>query len=331
MSLYGGAFYRNVADHLAVDGEVPDLGLVEAGLLLLADESTWGPVQAGHALQREHGAAVELLDPDELHARFPELRVEGIAGASFGTRNEGWIDPMSLLNAFRRKARSLGVEYAKDEVVSLAQTGGRITGVGLGDGGTVEAGVVVNAAGLQAAALAAMAGIELPVRPYQIDTFVFDCARDVHHPALTVDISGLLIRPEGSGFIASVPPGPANDPWTFDLEVDYQDFEARVWPALAARFPAFEAVKMRSAWAGAFEYNTFDQNAIIGPHPEVEGLLFANGFSGHGLQHSPATGRAIAELVVHGHYQTLDLGCFAFDRILDNRPVVEAYAFGSSA
>ena len=329
MSLYGGDFYHHVADHLAVDGDVPDLGLVEAGLLLLADEANWATVKVSHALQCEHGAAVELLTPDELLERFPELSVDGVVGASFGYRNEGWIDPMSLLNAFRRKARALGSQYVVDEVVSLSRHGRRITGVELRDGGIVEAGVVVNAAGIQAAAVAAMAGIDLPVVPYQMDTFVFDCARAVDHRTLTVDPSGLILRPEGRGFITSLPPGPEGDPWTFDLEVDYEDFEARVWPLLAARIPAFESVKMRSAWAGAFEYNTFDRNAILGPHPEVDGLLFANGFSGHGLQHSPATGRAITELIAHREYRSLDLRCFGFERIIENRPMVEVYAFGS--
>ena len=105
--------------------------------------------------------------------------------------------------------------------------------------------------------------------------------------------------------------------------MDHSLWEAHIWPILAARIPQFDAIKIQSEWAGHYAYNCFDQNAIIGPHTVVENFFFINGFSGHGLQQSPAMGRAIAEIMVHGAYQTLDLTDFGFDRFAANRPILE--------
>src|SRR5262249_20683039 len=107
------------------------------------------------------------------------------------------------------------------------------------------------------------------------------------------------------------------------LEPEQWQFDEIVWPALAARIPAFEAIKQVSAWAGYYEYNTVDQNGIVGRHPALENLYLANGFSGHGIQQSPATGRAVAELIAHGRYVTLDLTPLGVERLLRNEPLRE--------
>jgi glycine/D-amino acid oxidase-like deaminating enzyme len=155
-------------------------------------------------------------------------------------------------------------------------------------------------------------------------TYVFDCRADLGMAPLTIDVTGVAFRPEGRQYLAIVSPPAARDPDTEDLEPEYGLFEETIWPALAARVPAFEAIKLTSAWAGLYDYNSFDQNAIIGPHPELGGLLFCNGFSGHGLQQAPAAGRAVAELIVHGAYRSLDLSALGFDRIPADRPLREA-------
>ena len=325
MSLYGAQFVKSIGEHLSVDGETPDVGFREEGYLYLVPEERLEALHAAQKIQHAHGARLALLGPDELAERFPDLNLEGVAAGSFGLENEGWVDPAALSDAFRRKARALGVEYLNDEVVDLERLGDRVTGVRLAEGGQVAAGLVVNAAGMHAAKVAAMAGIELPVGPHKVYTFVFDCQQAIAHRPLTIDVTGLVFRPEGTGFISIFQEGASEESRCFDFEIDYERFETLMWPILAHRVPAFEAIKMRRAWAGHYDHNFFDHNAILGPHPEVAGILFINGFSGHGLQQSPAAGRALAELITFGAYQSLDLRLFAYDRIPKGEPIPEAY------
>ena len=113
------------------------------------------------------------------------------------------------------------------------------------------------------------------------------------------------------------------DPEIWEIEVDWRWWEEVVWPAIAERIPAFEAVKPTGAWAGPYDYNALDQNAVIGGHPEIANLIFATGFSGHGLQQSPAAGRAVMELVTTGGFQTIDLTRFGIERVLEDRPLKE--------
>ena len=174
-----------------------------------------------------------------------------------------------------------------------------------------------------------MAGIELPVEGRRRSVFVFDVQSDPPPDCpLVIDTSGAWFRPEGGSFIGGIAPPQAEDLADLPLEVDRDQFDRQLWPALAARVPAFDAIRVTNSWAGYYEVNTFDHNAIIGPHPVITNLLFANGFSGHGIQQAPAVGRAIAELIVHGRYLTLDLSIFGFERIAAGRPVVERNVIG---
>jgi FAD-dependent oxidoreductase domain-containing protein 1 len=314
MSLFGAEFFDRIGDFLGIEGEVPDISHVVGGYLFLASEAGMPILESNHRVQRALGAENVLLDAAQLAERFPWLATDDLAGGSLGLRHEGWVDPYSLLQAFRRKARSLGVEYAHDEAVGLERAGGRIVAVRLARRGAVGCGAVVNAGGAHAGAVARLAGVELPVRPRKRFVYVFDCRTRVPCRELVIDPTGVYFRPEGRHFIGGVSPPADRDPDCLDLEVEYELFEETVWPTLAHRVPAFAEIKLMSAWAGLYDYNTIDQNAIIGPHPELANLLFANGFSGHGLQQSPATGRAIAELVIHGRYKTLDLSRFSYER-----------------
>jgi sarcosine oxidase len=323
MSQFGAAFYREASERLAVDGERPDLGFHEAGYLMLASEAGAGQLAANHALQTREGAQIALLSPEDLTRRFPWLNTNGIAAATLGLKDEGWIDPYSLLQAFRRKARALGVTYMPDRVVGLDCQGGRVTAVKTGSGGVFACGHMVNAAGPRAAEVAAMAGIDLPVRPRKRIVYVFDCRTALPDCPLLIDSSGVYVRPESGQYICGVSPPADRDPDSLDLEPDYGLFEDVVWPALAHRVPAFESIKLNRAWAGLYAYNTLDQNAIVGPHSEIGNFLFANGFSGHGLQQSPAIGRAISELIAFGTYRSLDLGRFGFDRIARGEAIRE--------
>lgn len=324
MARYNVEFVRQAKDLLAVDGEGPDLGFREQGYLFLADEKSLPHFQTLQPRQAAQGADVTILDPAGLAARFPWLNLDGIAGGSFGERDEGWIDPYALLMGFRRKARAQGAHYENDTVNSLQRKGARIVGVELAAGGTIDAGTVVLCAGWHAGRLAAGAGIDLPVGPKKRMTYVFECREAIPRMPLTIDVTGLACRPEGSQYLSIQSPPPEQDPDRDDFELEYDGFEDTHWPILAHRIPAFEAIKLSRAWAGHYDYNRFDHNAILGPHPELAGILFCNGFSGHGIQQSPAAGRATAELIVYGRYRSLDLSALNYERIPAGRPIKEA-------
>ena len=196
-----------------------------------------------------------------------------------------------------------------------------MSAVRLADGGRLPCGVVVNAAGPYARDVAAMAGLALPVEARKRCVFVLDCKAELPGCPLVIDPSGTWFRPDGARFLAGCPP--PEDPEDTGLEVDHALFEDIVWPALAARVPAFEAVRVTGSWAGHYEYNTFDQNGILGSVPEAPNLLFANGFSGHGMQQSAGVGRGISELVLHGGYRSLDLSALDAGRIAAQRPLRE--------
>lgn len=324
ISRFGVELIKHLDTWLGVAGEPePEVDFVEGGYLFLATAAGLPILESNHAVQREHGVSVALLTPMELQARFPWLNVDDLAGGSLGLADEGWFDAYALLQAFRRKARSLGVEEVAGEVVEVERDGGRATGVRLADGRRIEADWVVNAAGPRAAGVAAMAGLQLPVSPRKRMVFHFDCRTRIASP-LTIDTSGTYFRPEGPNYIAgSSPHGEQPDPDTFDLDVDRSWFEEVVWPAIAHRVPAFEAIRLLDAWAGHYEVNTLDHNAVIGPHPDLPNFLFANGFSGHGLQQAPAAGRALSEWIATGDYETIDVRPLGYERIAANRPYRE--------
>jgi FAD-dependent oxidoreductase domain-containing protein 1 len=324
ISRFGVELIKHLDTWLGVAGEpAPDVDFVEGGYLFLASEAGLPILESNHAVQREHGVQVALLTPMELHTRFPWLNVDDLAGGSLGLADEGWFDAYALLQAFRRKARSLGAEETAGEVVEIERDGNRASGVRLADGRRITADWVVNAAGPRAAGIAAMAGLRLPVSPRKRMVFHFDCRTNVASP-LTIDTSGVYFRPEGPNYIAgSSPHGEQPDPDTLDLEVDRSWFEQVIWPAIAHRVPAFEAIRLLDAWAGHYEVNTLDHNAVIGPHPDVPNFLFANGFSGHGLQQAPAAGRALSEWIATGHYETIDVRPLGYERIAANQPYRE--------
>ena len=202
--------------------------------------------------------------------------------------------------------------------------GSRIETITLKSGEVISCGKVVNASGPRAVLTARMAGIEIPVEPRKRYTFVFDAEQPLDRDLpLTIDPSGVHMRTDGSYYLAGCAPEE-------DAAVNYDDFvedhtiwEAKVWPIVANRIPQFEAVKLINSWVGHYAYNTFDQNAILGPHTTVENFLFVNGFSGHGFQQSPAMGRGTSEMITYGEYKSLDLTPFHFARIENNQPFIE--------
>jgi FAD-dependent oxidoreductase domain-containing protein 1 len=324
ISAFGASFIKSAAEHLTVAGEAPDLQFHEGGYLFLATGAGLRTLVSNQQLQHQLGAETRLLSPKELTAKFAWLNCADLAGGSFGPRNEGWLDPYSLLQAFRRKARSLGVTYIQDEAAGLNISKDRVTSVVLRSGEAIECGAVVNCGGVNAWRVAGWIGLDLPVRPRKRLVYVFDCREELTGVPLTIDPTGVWVRPEGANFICGVSPDEGNDPDSTDFELDYSLFEEMIWPTLAHRVPAFEAVKLIRAWAGHYDYNTLDQNVIIGAAPHVPNFFMANGFSGHGLQQSPAIGRALSELITFGGYRTLDLRRFGYDRVMKGLAIREA-------
>jgi sarcosine oxidase len=228
------------------------------------------------------------------------------------------------MQAFQQSARASGVTYVTGEVTGILSFGGRVDAVMLADGRLIECGTLVNAAGPRAGELARFAGVDLPVVPRKRNVYAFSCKTAIPDAPLVIDPGGVYFRPDEPNYIGGFSPRNGElDPDTFDLTPDLPAWEERVWPAIANRVPAFEAVKMRRAWAGHYEVNTLDHNAIIGRHPDISNLVFANGFSGHGLQQAPAVGRGLAELIIHGAYRTIDLAPLGYDRVAEKRPLRE--------
>jgi sarcosine oxidase len=324
MSLATLALLRNLESEL---GEGADVGFREQGYLILATLQGRAVLQRNVALQTQEGADIVLLEPPQLSQRFAWLDTAGLAAGAFGQSGEGWIDPPSLMMLLRKAAQGRGVAYLHDEVTGIEVSGGRVRSVGLASGRRIGCKALVNAAGPQAGRVAALAGIALPVEPRKRFVFVLDCREapaGLYEAPLTVDPSGVWFRPEGRGFITGVSPEEDAEPPADELDsIDHGLFEAEIWPVLAARVPAFEAVKVTNAWAGFYDYNTFDQNAVIGAHPELRNFYFANGFSGHGLQQAAAAGRAVAELIVSGAFRSIDLTRLGYERIANNEPLAE--------
>ena len=325
ISQYGVECIKNFRDILGGDPDIPDIPLQSFGYIYLADNEAFADIlRENQALQASLGAGTRLLTPDEIAEQFPFYNLDGIILGSHNPVNEGYFEGSTMFDWWRRKARQNGVEYLTNEVVGIGRDGNRVTGVTLKSGETISAGTIINASGPRAALTAQMAGLDIPVEPRRRHTFIFDCQQPLGQDLpLTIDPSGVHMRTDGQYFLTGGPPreDPAADFDDFELDPDI--WEDIIWPALATRVPAFEAVKVINSWVGHYAYNTLDQNAIIGPHTEVSNFIFVNGFSGHGFQQSPAMGRGVSELVAYGEFRNLDLSPLGYDRIARGEPFLE--------
>lgn len=313
MSQFGLGFLREMG--IAVE---------EKGYLCLGAA---GPLRALNALQRANGADVVLVPPAELAGRFPWLNVADVELGSLGLSGEGWFDGPALHAQVLRRARAQGARLVEGEAQGFERdANGRIRAVLLAGGSRIACGHAVNAGGPWARSLASAAGIELPVHARRRTVFVLSCPGELVNCPLVIDPSGFWFRPEGRYFIAGTVPNPDID--DLPLEPNHAEFDEALWTRMAHRVPAFAALRVERAWAGYYEMNLFDANAIVGAHPAAPNLWFANGFSGHGMQQAPAAGRGIAELILRGHFETLDLAPLGFQRLIDNRPMAEAIIIG---
>ncbi|NWI61232.1 FXRD1 protein, partial [Calyptomena viridis] len=345
MSRFSASFLRDINEHLGMPNEPPiDIQFQPSGYLFLASTEGAAELEATVQLQRGEGAQVALLSPTQLKEKFPWINTEDVAVASYGLEDEGWFDPWTLLNAFRRKATSMGVHNCSGEALPT----------GVHDPPTskshvcapqiympdsleyqpVACSIVVNAAGAWAGKLLEADGLPgelcqppLPIQPRKRYVFSWHCPDG---PGLScpfvVDTSGAYFRRDGiaGNYLGGMSPPEEEEPDPSDLSVDHDYFQEQLWPRLARRVSAFESLRVRGAWAGYYDYNTFDQNGVLGPHHRLKNLFVAAGFSGHGLQHAPAAGRAVAELVMKGRFESLDLRRLGWARVVDGQPLPEA-------
>ncbi len=319
ISQFGAEFIRNFRRFMGDDPDVPELVLQSYGYMYLADTPEFAKtLQESHAVQTSLGAQTRHMTRDQIAAEYPFYNLDDIIAANHNLVDEGYFDGGTMFDWFKRMARRNGVEYIHDEVVgmTLNDAGSAVTAVTLKSGDTIGCGTVVNTSGPRAAATAKMAGIDLPVRPRKRYTFIFDAAHPLDRDLpLTIDPSGVHMRSEGKYYLAGCPPDVDPDVEYDDFGFDHSIWQEKVWPIVATRVPAFEQVKVINEWVGHYAFNTFDQNAVLGAHTKVGNFIFLNGFSGHGLQQSPAMGRGIAELVAYGEYRSLDLAPFGYDRL----------------
>ncbi len=325
ISQFAADFVKNFRSYMGGDERVPDVVLQSYGYMYLADNEAFAQtLKEGQSIQAAHGAGTRHMSAEEIKAAYPFYNMDDILAGNHNLIDEGYFDGNTLFDWWKRSARERGVEYIHNAVVAMDRQGNRIASVTLETGDVIACGTVVNCSGPRAVLTSRMAGIEIPVEPRKRYTFIFEAETPLDRDLpLTIDPSGVHMRTDGVYYLAGCPPD--DDP-----AVDYDDFvqdhsiwEEKVWPVLAHRVPAFERIKLRQSWAGHYAYNTFDQNAIIGAHPEVTNFVFVNGFSGHGFQQSPAMGRGVAEVIATGRYQTLDLSPFSFERIAKGEPFDE--------
>ena len=327
ISQFSAEFINNFQAFMGRDLRVPNIHFQSFGYMYLADNEGFAiALRESQKVQAQCGAATKIMTPAEIQRDYPFYNLDDIVLGSHNLVNEGYFDGNTIFDWWKRSARERGVEYIQNQVVAMTKNASntKVQSIILSSGETIDCGLVVNASGPRADLTSRMAGIEIPVEPRKRYTYIFAAEQPLAQDLpLTIDPSGVHIRSEGSYYLAGCRP-------TVDSEVDYDDFIQdhslwgdKVWPAIAARIPQFEAIKLVNSWAGHYAYNTFDQNAILGPHTELKNFIFVNGFSGHGFQQSPAIGRGTAEWITYGEYRSLDLSPFNFKRIVDNSPFVE--------
>jgi FAD-dependent oxidoreductase domain-containing protein 1 len=301
-----------------------DLAFNDSTYLYLASEAGAAALRASVTAQRCAGVRVRLLDPRQLSQTYPWLNTEDLAAGSDTAGGEGWFDGYSLVKCLRSANESSGVRYLKSRIRGLVRgSDADVKEALLEDGSRLACDFFVNATGTHARDIAALIDLDLPVRARKRCVFVLSCPERITPCPLVIDPTGLWFRADGERYIAGCTPPEDPNVATDDFEVEHQLFDSLMWPVLAHRVPAFESLRVTGSWAGHYDYNEFDQNPFIGPAPGARNFLLASGFSGHGLQHAPAIGRALAEWILHGEYRSIDLAPLGIGRLREGRKIRE--------
>ena len=321
LSNYSIPFFEDFADTMAVNGEKADIGFKKNGYLFIVPPTARDMLKTNYEIELNLGCNVVWLEPDELKAKFPSMYV-GDLGAAVHSPDDGWLDPHSLLMGFRKNAISMGAHFVAQPVTGMTRAGNTVTAAELGNGEKVEADYFVNAAGAWAKEICAMLGFNVPIEPLRRFEHYFESQDPIEPLPYLKDPERLAFRPEGKGYSGGIPT--LTEPRGYNFEADHDYFENVVWPALAHRFPQFERTKCKATLPGLYDQNDFDGNVIIGPGADgLDNFHMLAGFSGHGLMHAPGCGRAMAELILKGRYETIDLTRLGWQRLLDNAPLPE--------
>lgn len=319
MSLYSIPFYASFEERLGHPS-----GYKPQGYLFCAtNEKHLAYLRTNYEKQVALGLKdVRLIAAQEIRNTFPQLRSDDIVGGSFCS-SDGFVDPYSAMIGFMTWAADHGAQLWKNsEVTAIGCDAHGISQVETSRG-TVATRNVVNCAGAWSTAVAKMVGVDLPVEPLRrmlVPTEPFD--RFPHSAPMIIDMStGFHFRPEGLGFLMAW-----NDPReTPGYKMDFDPaFVEKILMHAADRVPVFEnvAVNPKRAWAGLYEM-TPDHHPILGPVPEVPGFFLANGFSGHGVMHAPATGKILSDLILNGKTDLVDASSLALSRFAEGRLIEE--------
>jgi sarcosine oxidase subunit beta len=310
MSLFSIPFYARFDETIGYPAEYRPQGY----LFLATKESHLAYLRTNFEKQKAHGlAAARMISADEIISQYPQLRSDDILGGSFCSI-DGFVDPYSVMNGFMASAVDKGATlWKKTEVTAIQKDQNGISGV-ITTRGEVSTRTVVNAAGAWAASVGKMVGIDLPVNPLRRMLVPSEPFDDFPHSSpMIIDMSnGFHFRPEGRGFLLAW-----NDPEETSDKPDFDpSFVEKILVLAANRVPVFEnlPVNPKRAWAGLYEMSP-DHHCILGAVAEVPGFYLANGFSGHGVMHAPATGKILSDLILHGNTSVVsDVSVLGFDR-----------------
>ena len=307
------------------DERISEIMFNKIGYLYLADDiNKIKLLKQNQKLQNSLNIPTKIYDPQKLLEKFPYLNVTNLAGGSYNNHNEGYFDSSTILSWWKKKSAEKGVEFIKNEVVRIILDSKKINAISLKDGSNLNVGNFVNATGTKASNFDKNHFLKIPVEPRKRYTFIFKSEMKIKNSLpLIIDPTGIHFRSDGDQFLCGCAPELDNAAAYDDFTVDYELWEEKIWPILANRVPNFEKIKLVNAWAGHYAFNTFDQNGIIGSHPEFLNFYFANGFSGHGLQQSPAIGRALSEKIIYKKYKSLDLTPLSPQRLIEKKPYLE--------
>lgn len=318
LSQFGYSFMHSMG---AASASHP-VGLESRGYLFLGREDQAENLRERTSVVRALGGEIEELDRATLASRYPWIRSDDIVYASRGIDGEGWFDGYMLQQWYSSRARTAGAAYVHGNVVGLRTHGSKVVAVELANGEQLASDQVVDAAGPWSAALARMVDVELPVRARRRTVFVVSCPTPPPTFPILIDSTGVFVRPEQKHFLCVLSPDARRDLDDLPLDPDFTLFDEHIWPALAARIPVFESLRIERAWAGYYEFNTVDHNGLVG-QIGPENFYVATGFSGHGLMHSAGVGRGVAELLREGEYRTLDLSPLSPARLGTGQLIVE--------